>query len=155
MKKSILLFFSFISIGLMLSLQGCNSDALYDKSYYFKDNVWNKKDTAYFKVEVKNTDVVHDYILSLRTSKEYQYNNLWLHIFITAPDGSTSKVAQMIPLANPDGSWIGKKSGTLVESTLRFDSKPFPLEGEYIFKITNATQQEEIRYVEDISLRID
>lgn len=136
-------------------MQSCSDNALYDQVYDFKGNTWSKADTAVFTVEVTDTLTNYDFILSLRTTKEYLFSNLWIYIMVTAPDESTSKVAQKIPLANPDGSWVGKISGSLVESRLRFDSKSFPIKGEYIFKITNATQDEAIDEIVDIGLRIE
>ncbi|WP_165851306.1 gliding motility lipoprotein GldH [Brumimicrobium aurantiacum] len=149
-------FVSIIAVlGLVLSIQSCGEQPYYDQAHTFEDQSWDKGDTAIFEVNVDDSVKVHDFILSLRTTKEYLYSDLWIYILVTAPDGTTSKVAQKIPLANPDGSWIGKVSGTLVESRLRFDSKAFPIKGKYVFKLLNATQEESIPYVEDISLRIE
>ena len=148
--------FSFIAaFCLLVLMQSCGNQPYFDEAYSFDDTSWDKKDTAIFKVDVSDTVVARDFILSLRTTKDYMFSNLWVYIAITAPDGSTSKVAQKIPLAAPDGSWFGKVSGTLVESRMRFDSKPFPLKGEYVFKIMNATQDESIPEVLDIGLRIE
>jgi gliding motility-associated lipoprotein GldH len=155
MKKAVKIF-SFISVlGLLTLLQSCGEQPYFDEVYSFDDKSWDKKDTAVFKVVVQDSVVIHDFILSLRTSKDYLYSDLWVYIMVTAPDGSTSKVAQKIPMARPDGSWIGRVSGALVESRLRFDSKPFPIKGEYLFKITNATSEKLIPHVMDIGLRIE
>lgn len=155
MKRAIRLI-SFITVfGLFTSLQSCSDGAYYDQVHNFEDKSWDKSDTAIFKVDVQDSLTNHDFILSLRTTTGYLYSDLWVYIMVTAPDNTTSKVAQKIPLARPDGSWIGRVSGTLVESRLRFDSKVFPINGEYVFMITNATQEESIPYVMDIGLRIE
>jgi len=75
---------------------------------------------------------------------------LWLLLPTIPPLKSHRKF-----LWNPDGSWIGKASGSLVESRLRFDAKNFPVKGRYIFQITNATQEEAIGELVDIGLRIE
>lgn len=148
-------YFSFlILLGIVVLFQSCNNNAVFDNTYNFKNATWSKNDTAVFKVNIQDT-LTHDFILTLRTTTEYSYSNLWIYIMVTAPDSTTSKVAEKIPLAHPDGSWIGRVSGSLVESRIRFDSRPFPIKGEYIFKISNATQQKEITDIEDISLRIE
>ncbi|HLV42824.1 MAG TPA: gliding motility lipoprotein GldH [Brumimicrobium sp.] len=155
MKRAIKLI-SFIAVfGMFAFLQSCGDTAFYDQVYSFDDKTWDKEDTAVFKVDVQDSVINRDFILSLRTTTGYLYDNLWIYIMVTAPDGTTSKVAQQIPLARPDGSWIGRVSGTLVESRLRFDSKPFPIKGEYVFKVCNATQEESVPYVMDIGLRIE
>jgi len=136
-------------------IQGCSETAFYDDTYSFDDLEWNKGDTAVFTIDVNDTISHYDFLLTLRTTTEYQYSNLWVYIYSTAPDESTSKIAQKVPLARPDGSWMGRKSGTVVESRLRFDSNTFPLKGEYSFKIVNATRKETISNVLDIGLRIE
>lgn len=152
MKKVV----SFIALGLMIIvLQSCGKRAIYDQVYDFGDKSWDKEDTAVFHVDIEDTIQQHNFLLSLRTTKEYLYSNLWVYIEITSPDGSVSKVAEKLPIANPDGSWIGKVSGTLVTNEIYFDSKVFPLKGKYIFKITNATQEASISDVLDVGLRIE
>lgn len=154
MKRTKRLFFiASILVGTLV-FQSCNDQAIYDESYNFSQSTWTKKDTVSFKLEINDTITEYESVITLRTKKDYLYSNLWCYILVTSPDGSTSKVAQKIPIANPNGAWIGRVSGTLVESKLRFDAKPFPLKGTYLFQLVNATQEEEIPYVEDISLRI-
>lgn len=155
MKTSKLIIAVSLMCIIVLATQSCSDNALYDSAYSFKGNEWQKSDTASFYVDVTDSITNYDFILSLRTTKDYLYSNLWVHIMITSPDQSTSKVAQKIPLAKPDGSWIGKVSGSLVESRLRFDAKNFPIKGQYLFQITNATQEEVIEEVVDIGLRIE
>lgn len=155
MKKVVKIFSFIIILGFLFVLQSCGEQPYFDEVYSFDDKSWDKKDTAVYVVDVQDTVMTHDFILSLRTSTDYLYSDLWIYIMVTAPDGSTSKVAQKIPMARPDGSWIGNVSGTLVESRLRFDSKPFPLKGEYVFKLMNATQEKSIPHVMDIGLRIE
>lgn len=150
---------SIISLVIVISMTAlfitsCNNDALFDQNYSFPQQKWEKKDTVAFSVNVQDTLSNYDFILTLRNSTEYLYSNLWVYVAVTAPDGTTSKVAEKLPITHPDGSWIGRVSGSLVENRLRFASKVFPLKGKYTFKIMNATQQGTIPYVEDIGLRI-
>ena len=148
-------YFSLLILLVMVGvIQSCNNNAIFDEIHDFDNGTWSKKDTAIFKVNVQDT-LTHDFILTLRTKTQFSYSNLWIYIMVTAPDNTTSKVAEKIPLAHPDGSWIGRVSGSLVESKFRFDSRSFPIKGEYVFKISNATQQEDITDIEDISLRIE
>jgi gliding motility-associated lipoprotein GldH len=155
MKKAVKTL-SFITVlGLFTFLQSCGEQPYFDQVHNFDDKSWGKKDTAVFIVDVQDSLTNHDFIISLRTTTDYMYSNLWIYVWVTAPDGSTSKVAQKIPMARPDGSWVGRVSGSLVESRLRFDSKPFPIKGEYVFKMVNATQEKSITDVMDIGLRIE
>jgi len=153
MKNNVMLY-GFTLLVLSAALVSCGEGAYYDNVYPFDNSSWVKSDTAAFQVEVDDTTHQYNFELSLRTTVEYGYSNLWMYILSTAPDGTTSKVAQKIPLARPDGSWLGNVSGTIVQTDVQFASKHFPLQGAYKFQFVNATQQDTIDEVLDIGLRI-
>lgn len=149
---------NFLFTGALIVFAGlfssCGKDAYYDEVYSFEEETWDKADTASFTVKVDDTTNLYKFNLSLRTTTEYEYSNLWVYILSSAPDGSTSKVAQKLPLARPDGSWVGNVSGTVVQTEVRFAAKHFPLKGEYQFDLVNATQQKSVDHVLDVGLRI-
>lgn len=155
MRKSRTLTYLSLALFSLLFMTSCGDQAYYDKAYSFENNNWSETDTAHFEVDVDDTVQPFNFVLTLRTTTQYQYSNIWVYVISEAPDSTKSKVAQRIPLARPDGSWIGRVSGTIVESKLRFDSKTFPMKGKYTFDIVNATQQESIEEVLDISLRVE
>lgn len=132
----------------------CGKAPVFDTSHSFKDQRWGEQDEVVFQVEVEDTVTPFDFVITLRTTTSYAYNNLWFYISSTAPDGITSKVAHRMNIARGDGSWIGRVSGSAVESKLTFRTQAFPYTGTYLFKIELATQQPEIKEVLDISLRI-
>jgi len=151
-RKNSVLFVLFSVLVTILS--SCGEKAYYDDVYSFDGQQWEKSDTAVFTVPVEDTTNRFQFNISLRTTTDYAYSNLWVYILSTAPDGSTSKVAQKLPLARPDGSWIGNVSGTVVQTEVRFAAKHFPLKGDYTFQFLNATQQESIDNILDIGLRV-
>lgn len=132
----------------------CGEQPYFDSAYSFKNKSWKESDTAFFEVEVMDTLQEYDFILTLRNTTDYKYSNIWVNIATTAPDNSTSVIAQRIKLAASDGSWLGRVSGTVVENRLHYKTNSFPLKGMYTFKINQAVQQDVIEEVLDISLRI-
>jgi gliding motility-associated lipoprotein GldH len=150
-NSNLLMFFCASILALFSS---CGDAAYFEAVHNFDDTRWDKTDTAFFEIEVDETKGNYEFSLSLRTTTAFNYSNLWVYIESTAPDGTTSKVAQQLPLARPDGSWIGNVSGTVVQTEVKFAAKAFPLEGHYTFKLMNATQQAYIDHVLDIGLTI-
>src|SRR5690554_1348773 len=76
MKRAIKLI-SFIAVfGMFAFLQSCGDTAFYDQVYSFDDKTWDKEDTAVFKVDVQDSVINRDFILSLRTTTGYLYDNL-------------------------------------------------------------------------------
>ena len=132
----------------------CGEQAHFDSAYSFDKKKWHETDTAIFEVKVDDTIQEFDFILTLRNTTDYEYSNIWVNIATKAPDQTTSVIAQRINLTAPDGSWLGRVSGTIVENRLHYRTNSFPLKGLYEFKINQAVHQEEIKEVLDISLRI-
>lgn len=132
----------------------CSNDTLFDQVENFQSKTWVQDDQIVFEVDVQDTIQPFDFEITLRTSTDYAYSNLWMYISSKAPDNVTSKVAQRINIARPDGSWIGKASGTIVESKLIYKTQSFPYKGKYTFTIKQATQMEKISGVLDLGLRI-
>jgi gliding motility-associated lipoprotein GldH len=149
-KSNNFLFICLIS----LLLSSCSNDTLFDQVESFKSKVWVQGDQIIFEVDVEDTLQPFNFEITLRTSTDYTYSNLWIYISSKAPDDVTSKVAQRINIARSDGSWIGKASGTIVESKLLYRTQSFPLRGKYVFTIEQATQNEKIEHVLDLGLRI-
>lgn len=146
-------FFLFIVLtGLILS--SCSDDAMFDQVESFENKTWTQEEEIVFEVDVEDTVQAFDFEITLRTTTDYAYSNLWVYISSKAPDDVTSKVAQRINTARPDGSWIGKASGTIVESKLIYRTQSFPFKGKYIFTIEQATQEENIKNVLDLGMRI-
>lgn len=147
-----------IKYGLLLILPifliSCGEQPFFDSAYSFKGKKWHEADTAVFHVEVEDTLQEYDFVLTFRNTTDYKYSNIWVNIATTAPDQTTSVIAQRIDLAASDGSWRGRVSGTVVENRLHYRTNNFPIPGTYEFKINQAVQQEVIDEVLDLSLRI-
>lgn len=145
----------FLFIGLIsLMFSSCSNDTLFDQVENFQSKTWVQDDQIVFEVDVQDTIQPFDFEITLRTSTDYAYSNLWVYISSRAPDNVATKVAQRINIARPDGSWIGKASGTIVESKLIYKTQSFPYKGKYTFTIKQATQMEKISGVLDLGLRI-
>ena len=140
--------------AILIFIWGCGEKPFFDEAHDFAGRQWQDQDTVRFSFDVTDTVQTYDMVFTLRTSTDYAYNNLWFYVCSTAPDNSTSKVAQRIPLAHPSGAWIGRVSGTIVESKLHFNSAKFPLTGPYLIEVILATQQPVINNVYDFGLRI-
>jgi gliding motility-associated lipoprotein GldH len=151
-NKFHIIFFVFF---IVTAASSCAENAFYDQTYDFKNETWKDLDTALFELDVQNTEINYNFFLTLRTTKNYKFSNLWVKIIIEAPDKSKSVMAQRIDIANPDGSWKGRVSGSIVENRLHYKTNAFPLTGKYTFKIVQAVNQESIDGVLDIGMRIE
>lgn len=140
---------------ILVVFSSCSEQVFFNQTHDFKQSKWTDQDTAVFVVDVDNTAINYNFLLTLRVSKKYKYSNLWVKVITIAPDGSESVLAQRIDVANADGSWKGLVSGSVVENRLHYKTNAFPLVGEYTFKLIQAVEQPVIDEVLDIGMRIE
>ncbi len=137
----------------MVALFGCGEKPLFEKVYSFDDRVWTLEQKPEFKIEVTDTTALYDISLTLRTTTDYKFNNLWIFLKTTLPDGQSERLPFQIRISNEDGSWVGNKTGSVVETSLDFPARKLPIKGEYSFIVEQAVTQSMVDEVLDIGLR--
>ena len=151
MKGLIKLGFALIAI-LFIS---CGEQPFYEKSYSFQGREWKQDVKPVYEVDFTDVSQEYDFTLSLRTSTDYKYSNLWVFMKTETPDGTTSREPFEVVITNPDGSWVGEKSGSIVTTPLYFRRRKLPSRGTYKFTLEQGITASVIDEVHDLSLRID
>ena len=95
---------------LVVLLSSCGDLLVYEKSYSFENHTWSQRVKPVFKFPIMDTSKQYDFLLTLRTTTDYKYNNLWIYLNTKTPGGQTAREPFEIKIANPDGTWIGKKN---------------------------------------------
>lgn len=142
-------------LTLALLTQACTENAFYEKSYSFKGNEWEQGIKPSFKVEITDTAQVYDFMITLRNTTDYPYSNCWIYLNSLTPSKAKAREPFELKITRPDGSWVGNKSGTIVENTLHFRQRKFPVAGTYYFKLEQGVIQSSLPEVLDIGLRIE
>ena len=145
---------SLLFVVLVTFLFSCDDASFYTKSYSFNNNTWERSVKPKFIVEIKDTKHLYDFIVTLRTSTSYKYNNLWIFLNTTPPNGLSVREPFEIKTCYPDGSWIGKKTGSIVEHTLIFKRRKVPSRGKYNFILEQGITEKLIDEVVDISFEV-
>ena len=145
----------FLFILVATVLFSCTETPFYEKVYSFENKEWKQDHKLKFVVDIQDLDKEYDFVLSVRTTTDYKYNNLWLFMKTEAPDGSMGREPFELMIANPDGSWIGQKTGTIVETPLKFSRRKLPLKGKYTFTIEQGITESTIDEILDVVFRVD
>jgi len=138
-----------LSLAFLIS---CESAPTFEKSYVFENKEWKQDVKPSFTVDIKDASKDYDFVLTLRTTTEYKYSNLWVYMNTKTPNGEKAREPFEIKITNPDGSWIGKKTGTIVENSLNFKRRKLPLKGKYTFILEQGITESKIDQVLDIGL---
>lgn len=140
-----------------MALTACDGSVYYDESRSVDEHGWLPQDSVCFDVDVDDTTHLFNFLVEVRNSVEYPYSNTFLFIGTTFPDGSVARDTMECPLADPEGRWLGKRTGRYVDTRyrLRGGSARFPMKGRYHFAITNGMRDSAISGIKDIGLRVE
>jgi gliding motility-associated lipoprotein GldH len=139
----------------MVGLTSCGEQPLYEKVHSFEGMVWEQGVTTSHEVEVIDTTKLYNITVTLRTTTDYKFSNLWIFLSTELPSGKSERRPYEFRITNEDGSWIGNKTGTIVETEITFDSRTLPIKGKYIFTIEQGITHSTVDEVLDIGLRVE
>ena len=142
-------------IGLLSILISCNSDVIYQKSYTFEGNEWKQEVKPHFEFEVKDTAVAYDFIISVRTTTDYKFSNMWVFLNTTTPKGEKGREPHQIFVTYPDGSWCGNKTGSVVENRLIFKRRKMPYKGKYLFTLEQGITEKKLTDILDVTFIVE
>jgi gliding motility-associated lipoprotein GldH len=146
---------SFLAILIVVFLSSCGEQPLYEKVYSFEGKEWKQEVKPDYTVKIDDINQEYDFTLSLRTTTDYPYSDLWIFMKTETPDGTVAREPFKISIANPDGSWIGNKTGTIVETPLKFSRRKLPLKGDYKFTIEQGVTESVVTEVLDLGFRVE
>lgn len=150
--KANIFVFSFLCVVLF---SACEKQPFYEKGYSFEKNTWTQRVKPRFVIDVKDISKPYTFMVTVRTTTDYKYSNLWMYMNTVTPDGQKGREPFQMIITNPDGTWTGKKTGTVVETSLFFKKRKLPKKGKYVFIIEQGITEAEVDQILDIDFRVD
>ncbi|RYY90947.1 MAG: gliding motility lipoprotein GldH [Chitinophagaceae bacterium] len=144
---------------LLFLFAGCDTIDLYEQTASIKDHSWRSSQKPVFRFAIKDTTSAYNLFVLLRHSARYHYNNIWINLSTTGPDGKTGRVQYELPLADPEKGWLGSGMDdiyehrialTPLEQTFRFQKA-----GTYTFTIEHLMREDPLREVYNVGLRVE
>jgi gliding motility-associated lipoprotein GldH len=155
MKKNKLLGFYFLFL-LFLVLSACNKNVIYSKYHTFKDNEWKVTEKAEFDLEIKDTQSLNNISLMIRHADSYPFNNIFLFVTTSYPDGKIRKDTMEVILANQKGEWMGSGTGDIFDYKVPIKKNTrFPLAGKYHFSFEQGMRLDPLPLIMDFGFEIE
>jgi gliding motility-associated lipoprotein GldH len=136
-------------------LSSCGNTPTYEKSYVFEKNEWKQNVKPSFTVDIQDITKEYNFILTVRTTTEYKFSNMWIYMNTTTPSGEKGREPFELVITNADGSWAGIKTGTIVETSLKFKKRKLPTKGKYVFVLEQGITQSKIDEILDVTLLVE
>jgi len=149
-------FLLLLLIGFLLSLSSCSENVLIDTNTEFENKSWDQNEPFITEFDVLDTVNNYNFFITLRNTDEYPYQNLFVFLTTTFPNGKTKLDTINCPLANMQGKWLGKGFGGVYDNRILYMArKRFPLDGAYTIKIEQAMREKELLGILDVGVRIE
>lgn len=147
----------FVCLALVATvLISCDRNRVYEEYTEIPDNIWNNKNKVKFEFEITDTASLHNVYVSIRHASHYQYNNLWVFIKSSAPNGKTDIDTLECILADKTGKWAGDGLGDIWDIQIPWKMNVrFPVSGKYIVEYEQAMRVDDLPGIMDMGLRIE
>lgn len=134
----------------------CDRNRFYDRSVSIPGNGWHKDSTALFNVDVKDTVGLYRVLINLRNNNDYLYNNFYLFLNSTLPNGDLARDTIELILADRTGKWLGRGFGRIKDNQVevRYGLR-FPQKGNYTFEIEQAMRDTILAGIVNVGIRIE
>jgi gliding motility-associated lipoprotein GldH len=145
-----------ILVLVVFILNACNSNVVFSKYHTFKDDEWKASEKAEFDLEIKDTKTLNNVSLMIRHADAYPFNNIFLFVTTTYPDGKITKDTMEVILANQKGEWLGNGAGDIFDFKVPIKKNVmFPLAGKYHFAFEQGMRVDPLPLVMDFGFEIE
>ncbi len=145
-------------VGLFLLVTGftsCEQGVVYEQMKEIDVTGWNYSQPVAFTFNAPDTVHTYNLIFDVRITPEYAYQNLWLFIETTEPDGYTHMDSVNCPLAFPDGRWVGSGMGDLIDIPILIHrSFKFTKQGEYKMRIKHGMRNDYLANIQNLGVML-
>ena len=135
---------------------GCDNNRIFEENAEIPGNTWSSNNPIKFEVNIVDTIIPANFYINIRNADGYPYNNLFLFIKTTFPDGKMSNDTLECVLADENGKWLGSGMGDIYDNQIPFKKNVlFPEAGKYTFELQHGMRSDLIPLVMDVGLRIE
>lgn len=146
-----------ILLCLLLSLNACDTNRVYEKNEDIDQQEWLSTDSLYFDFEISD-DAPKNVYLNFRHRFGFNWRNVWINLKMQLPNDSIYVMPVNIPLSQPDGQWYGDCSGDvcLMQYPLEdFTSYSFADTGIYHITLYHDMREDPLLEVLSVGLRVE
>ena len=142
-----------LGIVLLFITVSCSDGVVFEQIQTVDVEGWDYQKPVVVNFSTPDTSNRYNLIFDVRITHDYAFQNLWLFIETTEPDGSSHTDSISCPLAYPDGRWIGSGLGDLIDNPILVHRNfKFAEKGEYTFKIKHGMRNDYLPNVQNVGV---
>lgn len=156
MKQSALLLWLLPFATLAILVSSCDSKRFYEAYKPIDGESWSAANKQLFEVDMTDSNAVYSLYFNVRHTGQYRFQNLFVFLETTFPDGGRYRDTLECVLAEPNGKWYGSGIGDIKDHSFLFKRHvTFKEAGNYLFSFEQAMRVDPLLHVKDVGLRIE
>lgn len=125
----------------IMAMAACDG-SIQRTDYHSVGGAWPRDSIVEFTFSGLDTVAPHDIFINLRNDQTYPYSNLFLIAELRFPAGDVVTDTLEYEMARPNGEWLGKGRGGIMENKLWYkENIIFPTSGVYTLRISQAMRK--------------
>jgi len=141
---------------MMLVLPACNTNRFFSQTHRIPDGNWKTTEKVIFSVNISDTSKRYSLYINIRNDVNYPFANIFMFLDTRFPDGRIARDTVECQLADYDGRWLGKGSGSIRYNRFLFQKGiRFRQNGPYTFTFEQAMRSGELNGIRDVGLEIE
>jgi gliding motility-associated lipoprotein GldH len=153
------LFFYILFFFTAILLVGCIPSNQYQKKYYLSKQQWKYQDAKQFVITISDTSARYNLSFLMQHTQQYGNSNIWMKLLTTYPNGKADTQKIEVPLAMPDGQWLGRKANDRIEHTMAITPNAgtisFSEKGKYTFTLIQDMRVNPLPHITYVGLQLD
>ncbi|WP_159637194.1 gliding motility lipoprotein GldH [Sphingobacterium composti Ten et al. 2007 non Yoo et al. 2007] len=146
-------FFTLLAIYCCAS--SCTTDAYFEENKEIANRSWNYNQIPSFDIKINDKTAKYDVFINLRHTNLYDFSNIYVLLHEKGNSLIDTAYRKEIKLAELDGKWTGKLSGSLYEiQYLAKSDFVFPDTGTYTFGLEQNMRVNPLLEVADVGIKI-
>lgn len=153
----------FFLTTLLLCMVSCSDTLVYSDYEATTNGSWNRDDVKIFEVKDLDSVVPHDVFIMVRNDNTFPYSNLFLIAELNTPDNRIIRDTLEYIMAEPDGKWLGKGFGSVLENKLWYkENIIFSDSGVYTIQLSHAMRHngqvegiDNLKGITDVGIEIE
>lgn len=147
------------AVALLFIINGCQHINLYEKVTAIPGHEWKSNYAPKFQFQITDTTSPYQLYFSIRHGNAYNYNNVWVAVTTTSPDGTKARAQYELPLANNERGWLGTGMDDLYEHRIALTPPNlqfyFKQAGTYTFTVQHLMREDPLQAVWNVGLRVE
>ena len=154
--KSIISVLGFLFTFLFFVHCGDSKIYLLNETTEFEGLIWKQSDSLSYQVNITDTSKRYNLGMTINHNTEYTYQNIYLMIHTTFPDGNRFSKQVNIDIADKSGKWYSECSGNNCKVDIEIQREAiFNQVGKYVFTIEQFTRDEQLNNIGSLAFYIE